>query len=273
METEISDFSGSFVAKMGERVALQLIFQDSKHSFEEAFENGTLSFSRACVRVKREVITITDDASGESRQVVNAIVVAGSPQKAGEVMDIPFPLKGQPILPCSISSLRVSAFGDLVVCDDKGSQYTVKAAICLLRGAKSPKTELRDGAFSVVNEECADAWDSGSDATVTCFTIAPVLALVNFSFNKNKVALVRITAGRMADSTNVKEVLVSDMWSMQGTETEAEVCEKFKKEVHDTITVLTANTTKKRKWTSKEDLVNTFYTQSTKRICPGKPAP
>lgn len=116
---------------------------------------------------------------------------------------------------------------------------------------------------------------------MTCFTIAPVPALVNFSFNKNKVALVRITAAQMADSGNLREVLVSDMWSLQGTETETEVCNNFKKEVQETMDILDLNAaaSKKRTWTSTEDLVDTFYTSPTKRICTDmsplkvKPAP
>ena len=110
---------------------------------------------------------------------------------------------------------------------------------------------------------------------MTCFTIAPVPALVNFSFNKNKVALVRITAAQMADSNDLKEVLVSDMWSLQGAESETEVCDNFKKEVQETMNILDLNAaaSKKRKWTSTQELVDTFYTQPPKRICSDMSSP
>lgn len=142
VEANIEDLSGTLVAKMGEKVALEMSHQESKDSFLEAFENGTLAFSRGCLRVKRDVVKITNKESAESRQVVNTTVVACLPQSTGKVVDIPFPLNGNPTLPCSISSLRVSPFGEMVISisSSRGeSQHPVKAALCLLRGAKSPK--------------------------------------------------------------------------------------------------------------------------------------
>ena len=57
------------------------------------------------------------------------------------------------------------------------------------------------------------------------------------------------------------------MWSIQGTESEEELCEKFKMEVQNTLSTVSDAATKKRKWTSTQELIDTFYTPSAKRMC------
>ena len=99
-----------------------------------------------------------------------------------------------------------------------------------------------------------------------CFTIAPTAALVNFSLSKNKIALINVTAGKMAtgeDEVGLQEVLVSEMWHIKDEEVEADITGGFKQEVQLSMQMLAKNGSKKRKRDSMTAYIEAFRNTRT----------
>jgi hypothetical protein len=260
------DATGSIECRMSEKAALILTGLDDSAAVEECYENGSLSFQRAVVRVLR---TSSDVDSGQN--YINFVVVAAIPVVAGpwRMPHMMVSKIGTNVVATTLDNLAYTPLGSFQINIGNGKSITADKVLLLLRGSKEPRTKVREGAVMIENINVIDA--AGDDKTVTAIsttTVAPASALASYSLMKTSIKVCLATAAVPEVTGNaIRSLVISSVWSPDQLNVDATMAKAlFAAEIKSSMEYCRGSKAHKRKADVSLDDASMLFTPSPKNL-------
>ena len=206
----LHDATGSIECRMAEKPALALSELETADDVTLAFENGTLNFARAIVRVLR-VIADVDGTNYVNFYIVAAVPIIAGPWKVPTLVGTK---TGANIVATTLDRLTYTSLSVFAIDCGNGKTTMADHVLLLLKGgSKAASVTQRDNSVVITNFGIVDCGSSKDISTkISATTSAPMSALVAYNLPKTELRLCLVTAAIMAGNT-IDTVVIGSIWA------------------------------------------------------------
>ena len=261
---EVSDWTGTCVARLGERAALCAARCSHREEFLEAYNGGTLTFQRVHLRLKRSV-------SQDGKQV-NLVAVCARPATFCLPVTFMGPVLDAKVLPATVSQIRNIPYGGLAV-EVSGELVPVRAALLLLNPGKEREHMGSEGSAEVRLAAAQDACAEGSEGVVLVTVVAHGEAQKFLQTDDSGLLLVQVTNAAFTLEGTLAEICCTEIQLV--SEPDQEAIQAFQEELNaaQARVVQSRSVVKKRKFVTATVSWEEYLTPEKRRVCFGIGSP
>jgi hypothetical protein len=206
----VHDATGSIECRMAEKPALLLSELETADDVTTAFENGTLNFARAVVRVLR-VIAETNGTNYVNFYIVAALPILAGPWKVPTLVGTK---TGANVVATTLDRLSYTTLSVFAIDCGNGKTTTADHVLLLLKcGPKAASVTTRGDSVVISNVDVIDCGSSKDVPTkVSATTSAPMKSLLAYNLLKTELRLCLVTAAIMSGK-KIETIVIGSMWS------------------------------------------------------------